>query len=124
MSWLIVALMLPIIQPADVCAMRGHVSTGLANVTCIYGEPWIVDLPDRTLRISHDPNWITYVCARCGQEVREPIQAVPDTVVIWRRAPGPPEGATSRSSSRLPPADCPHDLGNHTDTPKGTRDDR
>jgi len=49
----------------------------------MHSEPRVVDLPDRTLIISHDPNLQTYTCSRCGKTITEPVQAEPDTVVVW-----------------------------------------
>jgi hypothetical protein len=68
-----------------ICKERGHVSDGYGSITLINCMPQYIDLPDRTLRITHDRNTITYRCQRCGKGFSEPVQAEPDTVVIWKK---------------------------------------
>ena len=66
------------------CDERGHF-IGLGTVTLTYSPPHYIDLPDRTLIIKHDPNSITGVCLRCNKVVTQPVQAKPDTTIIWRK---------------------------------------
>lgn len=72
-------------SPAEICAERGHVWSSVGSVTLLYAPPRLVDLEDRTVRIYQNPNTITYVCERCGKIITDPVQAAPDTVVIWKR---------------------------------------
>jgi hypothetical protein len=67
-----------------ICKERGHVKIGM-SVTLMHCIPQIVDLPDRTLKIIHDRNIGTYTCQRCGKGFSEPVQAEPDTMVIWKK---------------------------------------
>jgi hypothetical protein len=68
-----------------ICKERGHVKGNVHSVTLMNCVPQIVDLPDRTLRITHDRNTATYRCQRCGKGFSEPVQAEPDTMVIWKK---------------------------------------
>jgi hypothetical protein len=68
----------------SICKERGHVRSEVYGVTLMNCVPQIVDLPDKTLRITHDRNIRTYHCQRCGKGFSEPVQAEPDTV-IWKK---------------------------------------
>jgi hypothetical protein len=68
-----------------ICKERGHVRSNYCSMTLLANIPQYIDLPDRTLRIYHDRNIRTYTCQRCGKGFSEPVQAEPDTVVIWKK---------------------------------------
>jgi hypothetical protein len=68
-----------------ICKERGHVRSNYCSMTLLANIPRYVDLPDRTLRIKHDSNMVTYRCQRCGKGFSEPVQAEPDTVIIWKK---------------------------------------
>ena len=68
-----------------VCVERGHIWSQAISTTLMYCPDRIVDLPDKTIRIGWDNNIVTKICKRCGLTIKVPIQAEPDTVVIWRR---------------------------------------
>jgi hypothetical protein len=69
---------------STICAERGHIKH-ITGMTAMYCPPQIIDLPDRTIRITHDRNIATYICQRCGKTIKEPVQAKPDTTIIWIR---------------------------------------
>ena len=64
---------------------RGHARTEPGMVTAMAGTSRIVDLDSVTYRIYHDPNVVTFECARCGCPTKVPVQLRPDTTVIWRK---------------------------------------
>jgi hypothetical protein len=68
----------------SVCAVRGHIESGLSGVTLLWCPPYTVDLPDRTLKIYWDRNTRSWSCARCKRGFSTPVQEKPDTVIIWR----------------------------------------
>jgi hypothetical protein len=68
-----------------ICKERGHVRSNYCSMTLLANIPQYIDLSDRTLRITHDRNTITYRCQRCGKGFSEPVQAEPDTMVIWKK---------------------------------------
>jgi hypothetical protein len=68
-----------------ICKERGHVKSEVYSSTLMHFVPQIVDLPDRTLKITHNPNIRTYTCQRCGKGFSEPVQAEPDTTIIWKK---------------------------------------
>jgi hypothetical protein len=68
-----------------ICKERGHVKSNYCSMTLLANIPQYIDLPDRTLRIYHDRNSRTYTCQRCGKGFSEPVQAEPDTMVIWKK---------------------------------------
>jgi hypothetical protein len=68
-----------------ICKERGHIRGNTGNITLLANIPRYVDLPDRTIIINHDRNSISYRCQRCGKGFSKPVQAKPDTVVIWKK---------------------------------------
>jgi hypothetical protein len=70
---------------STICAERGHINRGGVRTTLAYCMPKIIDLPDKTIQIYHDTNIRTYICQRCGKTIKEPVQAKPDTTIIWIR---------------------------------------
>ena len=68
-----------------ICVERGHITDGLISITAMYNPPQYVDLPNKTLVITHDRNTMTGTCQRCGRMISEPVQAIPDTSIIWKR---------------------------------------
>jgi hypothetical protein len=68
-----------------ICAIRGHIESGLTGYTLMGWSEQIIDLEDKTIIISHNPNRKTYYCSRCGEAINEPVQEKPDTTIIWRR---------------------------------------
>lgn len=64
-----------------ICLERGHVMGNYCLRTLLVEYTEIIDLPDRTLIIHHDPNTTTYTCQRCGKEIVEP--GTIDTTIIW-----------------------------------------
>ena len=67
----------------SVCAIRGHVYGDYITVTSVYYAPWVIDLDSVTYRIMWDRNTLEYRCARCSNIVRQPVQARPDTAIVW-----------------------------------------
>lgn len=67
------------------CKERGHIKSDYMSVTLMYCPPRFVDLPDRTIIVYYDQNEATYFCLRCGKKISEPVQAKPDTVIVWKR---------------------------------------
>lgn len=67
------------------CLERGHALSEAGWVTLAGIIDYTVDLPDRTLRIRYNPNYVSSVCSRCGLEVRQPVQLKPDTTIIWQK---------------------------------------
>ena len=89
MIWLMLVAQLVVIDsmPEDsICMERGHFPGGRATTTLIYSEPKYIDLKDETIMITHDPNYVEYLCKRCGKWIQEPMQEKPDTTVIWKRS--------------------------------------
>jgi hypothetical protein len=68
-----------------ICKERGHLLTGGYGVTAMWCPPRTIDLEDRTITIYWDQNHKHGYCERCGKEIWEPVQAEPDTVIIWKR---------------------------------------
>jgi len=56
----------------EICKQRGHVPGGVMSSTLICCS-WVevIDLPGKTILRHHDPNTITYICQRCGQQISE-----------------------------------------------------
>ena len=67
----------------NICYERGHVLSGIGSITLIGWAPTFVDLPDRTLLIWHDPNSMHGTCMRCQRYKSQPVQANPDTSILW-----------------------------------------
>lgn len=75
-----------IVAHADsICAVRGHVSTGICTETLMCSGSYIVDLPDRTLLITENPNSAYCTCARCGESFKVRGDRA-DTTIVWRQA--------------------------------------
>ncbi len=74
------------VRADSICAVRGHVPSQTGVSTLLAPGSYFVDLPDRTLLITYDPNSTSYECARCGRSiiVRD---AQADTTIVWRRSP-------------------------------------
>ena len=73
------------ISDSSLCKTRGHIKSDVFTVTLMYFHPSFEDLPDRTIIISHDENIATYFCLRCGKAFSEPVQAKPDTIIVWKK---------------------------------------
>lgn len=67
-----------------ICKERGHLLLQY-GVTAMYCPPEVIELENRTIMILWDKNHKHGYCNRCGEEIYEPVQAKPDTVVIWKR---------------------------------------
>lgn len=67
-----------------ICERRGHMIMAY-GVTSMYWSPYYVDLENKTLLISHNPNYKRGKCRRCKRIITEPVQAEPDTVIIWKK---------------------------------------
>ncbi|MDD2869630.1 hypothetical protein [Neomegalonema sp.] len=68
----------------SLCRERGHI-LGISTTTLALPSEYYVDLPDRTLRIYHDPNYSEGRCMRCGRVVRKQHMTKPDTTIIWSK---------------------------------------
>jgi hypothetical protein len=68
-----------------ICKERGHISDGYGMSTLALSIPQYVDLPDRTIKIEHDNNIYSFYCKRCKKLISRPVQAKPDTVIIWKK---------------------------------------
>jgi hypothetical protein len=67
-----------------ICKERGHLLLQY-GVTAMYCPPEVIELENKTIMIYFDRNQKHGYCSRCGKEIYEPVQAKPDTVVIWER---------------------------------------
>ena len=90
---LLLAASLSIAQPksasaqakADsMCAERGHIIS-LKSTTLLSCPARVIDLDDRTIRISWDQNLGEGICERCARLIKRMVQEKPDTVIVWQR---------------------------------------
>jgi len=70
---------------SEICIERGHIKNNICTVTLLTNYSYYVDLEDRTLFITENPNTVSYYCLRCGLYIQETIK--PDTLVIWNKKP-------------------------------------
>jgi len=68
-----------------ICDERGHIKSGSFVINTFFPFSKFVDLPDKTLKIYQDQNIEVWTCARCGRHFEGPVQATPDTTIIWQR---------------------------------------
>lgn len=68
----------------SICEKRGHV-LNYGWITLVGWTPYYIDLPDRTLLISYDPNTMRGQCMRCKMYISQPVQTKPDTIIIWKK---------------------------------------
>ena len=71
-----------------ICKVRGHIIYYSGITTLLDWAPSSIDLEDRTLWISHNPNHFNGQCLRCRRRVSVPIQIKADTTIIWKKEIG------------------------------------
>jgi len=67
----------------SMCIERGHVHSGIAFITDMYCEPYIIETDSTTIIVCPSCNIITFRCARCGKEISEAEPEIRKT--IWKR---------------------------------------
>jgi len=68
---------------SSLCEERGHIRGLIFSVTLLGWQPYIIEYPDSTVRVHHNPNIKTYHCERCGIEIKVPVQENPYRELIW-----------------------------------------
>ena len=70
----------------SVCKERGHFLSGYGSSTLMNCPDYIIDYPDSTVLVHPSCNVTTYICQRCGKEVKKGGKET--RTVIWRRYSG------------------------------------
>jgi hypothetical protein len=87
-------------QKDSICAIRGHISSGLVHSTLMAPYEYSVDSPNVTYKIRVDPNVYTSICKRCGKDVSSNRKI--DTQVVWKRDTTPKQKIdTTKAPLRL-----------------------